>query len=150
MVDWTTWNSDHVIDPRAGLPHGATVTTPATEFGVVLRRLREAHGSSQTALARRARIDRSFVSRLESGTRLPDRETALALAGALGATDEERDALLSAAGFARLDPMTAFADLPLVADVFTLLTDETVPAGVRESAGNAIAQIVALARGGGE
>jgi transcriptional regulator with XRE-family HTH domain len=45
-------------------------------------------------------VDHSFISRLESGTRGPSRETVLAIARALHLGDQERDELLLAARYA--------------------------------------------------
>ena len=50
-----------------------------------LRRLRLDAGASQVAIARRAGIDRSVVTRLEAGTLNPTLETYVRLAAALGA-----------------------------------------------------------------
>ena len=50
-----------------------------------LRRLRLDAGASQAAIARRAGIDRSVVTRLEAGTLNPTLETYVRLAAALGA-----------------------------------------------------------------
>ncbi|RYX89449.1 MAG: XRE family transcriptional regulator [Comamonadaceae bacterium] len=53
-------------------------------FGAVLRRYRAAAGLSQEELAFRAGVDRTFVSRLERGTRQPTITTLLGLGAALG------------------------------------------------------------------
>ena len=76
-------------------------------FGECLAAQRHARGLSQAKLAEAAGIERSYVSRLEGGSRAPSRAMVLALAGALNATPEERDSLLAAAGYAGLMEGTA-------------------------------------------
>lgn len=102
-------------------------------FGHELKRLREAAGLSQNALAKSAGLNASYINRLESGEREPPRpETVILLAEGLGASREERDRLLVAAGhlptaMARLGP--GDPTLGLVADI---LADESLPARDRE------------------
>lgn len=55
-------------------------------FGDVLRSLRNARGLSQEALAFEANLDRTFISMLERGQRLPSIATVLALSKPLGLT----------------------------------------------------------------
>ena len=74
-------------------------------FAVVLAELRVARGLSQSRLAHEAGYDHSFVCRLEHGKRDPSRETVLALAEILKATDAERDRLLVSSGFLPLSPV---------------------------------------------
>ena len=69
------------------------------EFGVLLKGLREGRRVSQSKLAERAEFDHSYVSRLESGARMPTREAAGRLGRALDLGQGEEDALLAAAGF---------------------------------------------------
>lgn len=53
-------------------------------FGGVLRNERKGRGMSQVELARRARVDRTFLSQIERGVRQPTIATVWKLAGALG------------------------------------------------------------------
>lgn len=69
-------------------------------FGITLRTMREARKVSQYRLAQEAGLDRSYLSRLEDGTRQPSRATVMALAVALELSDHETDELRQAAGFA--------------------------------------------------
>lgn len=72
----------------------------AAHFPSALKQARCAAGLSQSWLAAITGYDHSHISRLESGTRNPTRETVLALAAALGCDDLETDELLIAGGFA--------------------------------------------------
>lgn len=54
-------------------------------FGNELRRLREAKGLSQEALALDCNLDRTFISMLERGKRQPTLSTLFTLAKVLGA-----------------------------------------------------------------
>ncbi len=67
-------------------------------FGGLLRALRERASLSQSALARRAKRDPSFVNRLESGQRTADRDVTATLWVALELQPNETDRLLAAAG----------------------------------------------------
>ena len=97
------------------------------DFGQALRTLRERAGLSQSALARKAGLDPSFINRLESGQRSADRAVVEALIGAIDLPPADADRLLAAGGhlpavFARLglhDPT-----LQLVAQI---LGDERLP-----------------------
>lgn len=84
-----------------------------TEFGQLLKEMRHAKGLSQLALTRAAGMGRGYVAMVESGERgkRPVRESVLALAEGLGASIEERNALLKASGhgIAALPP--ALADI---------------------------------------
>jgi transcriptional regulator with XRE-family HTH domain len=55
----------------------------AKAFGVALRQARERSGLSQEALALKAEVDRTFVSRSERGERQPALATVFLLAKAL-------------------------------------------------------------------
>lgn len=61
----------------------ATMAEPV-EFAQALKRLREAAGLSQAALAKRAGMNRFTVAKLEQGLHEPSWATANALAKALG------------------------------------------------------------------
>jgi transcriptional regulator with XRE-family HTH domain len=63
-----------------------------------LRSYRERAKLSQSALARQAGLDASFINRVESGQRGAEREPVEALIGALQLAPEEADRLLAAAG----------------------------------------------------
>ncbi|MBX6772188.1 MAG: helix-turn-helix transcriptional regulator [Chloroflexi bacterium] len=93
-------------------------------FPSLLRAFRERAGLSQSALARRAGLDPSFINRLESGQRTADRTVAMRLVAALGLDQADTDRLLAAGGYlpdtlARIGP-----DDPTLQTVVRILTDE--------------------------
>jgi transcriptional regulator with XRE-family HTH domain len=83
-----------------------THPTPGAEFGSLLKAMREKARPflSQSKLAELACFDHSYVSRLESGARMPTRDAVERLAEALGVSDAERRDLLQHAGFAPVSP----------------------------------------------
>jgi transcriptional regulator with XRE-family HTH domain len=79
---------------------GRHILNPAAPgFGTLLRHWRELRGLSMKRLAALSGLDYSSVSRFESGTRKPERETVIALADALQLTGAHRAVFLSVAGF---------------------------------------------------
>jgi transcriptional regulator with XRE-family HTH domain len=69
-------------------------------FGKLLRDFRLQAGLSQRALAQAAKVDTSYISRLESGEReIPSRSLALVLAEILRLSQQESDLWLISAGF---------------------------------------------------
>lgn len=64
-----------------------------------LRAYRQAAGFSQSKLASKARLNHSYVSRLESGARRPSRDVIERIADVLGLETGARNDLLLAAGF---------------------------------------------------
>jgi len=104
-----------------------------TEFGQLLKALRERRGVSQSKLAERAEFDHSYVSRLEGGARMPTRDAVDRLGGALGLGESERDALLAAAGFLPRDVTNLLSSEPVLGEVLDLLKNEGVPSEYREN-----------------
>lgn len=103
------------------------------EFGVQLKALREARRVSQSKLAERADFDHSYVSRLESGARMPTRDAVERLASALLLSQPEEDALLASAGFLPRDITSLLSDEPALGEVLDFLQDDAVPAEYREN-----------------
>jgi transcriptional regulator with XRE-family HTH domain len=103
------------------------------EFGGLLKGFRERRNVSQSKLAERADFDHSYVSRLESGARMPTRDAVDRLGHALGLTQAEVDALLAAAGFLPRDVNSLLSSEPVIGEVLDLLQDEAVPTEYRES-----------------
>jgi len=68
-----------------------------TMFASTLKSARESAGLSQAKLAREADFDHSYISRLESGVRMPTRDAVERLCRLMPGT--QRAALLTAAGF---------------------------------------------------
>lgn len=103
------------------------------DFGVLLKGLREARRVSQSKLAERADFDHSYVSRLESGARMPTRDAVERLAQALALSHVEEDGLLAAAGFLPRDVASLLSDEPVIGEVLDLLQDDAVPMEYREN-----------------
>lgn len=91
-------------------------------FGQLLASLRTARGWSQAKLGAQAGLDTSTISRYEAGLRAPDRETVLAIAGAMALPIVERDKLLAIAGF-----RPGSWDEPLLSELAELLADPMLP-----------------------
>jgi transcriptional regulator with XRE-family HTH domain len=103
------------------------------EFGVLLKGLRETRRVSQSKLAERADFDHSYVSRLESGARMPTRDAVERLAQAMVLSQVEEDGLLAAAGFLPRDVASLLSDEPVIGEVLDLLQDDAVPVEYREN-----------------
>lgn len=104
-----------------------------TEFGALLKSLREKRGVSQSKLAERADFDHSYVSRLESGARMPTREAVDRLGEALDLEQNLLDSLLAAAGFLPRDVSSLLSNEPVIGEVLDLLQDEAVPSEYRDN-----------------
>jgi transcriptional regulator with XRE-family HTH domain len=105
----------------------------SAEFGVLLKRLRESRRVSQSKLAERADFDHSYVSRLESGARMPTREAVDRLAEALDLMANQQDGLLAAAGFLPRDVASLLSDEPAIGEVLDLLHNDAVPIEYRDN-----------------
>ena len=103
------------------------------EFGAQLKAMRESRRVSQSKLAERADFDHSYVSRLESGARMPTRDAVERLALALQVSHAEEDGLLAAAGFLPRDVSSLLSEEPVVGEVLGLLQDDAVPAEYRDN-----------------
>lgn len=101
-------------------------------FGAVLRSLRERARLSQSAVARRAGLDPSFVNRLESGQRNAERSIAERLAVALDLESADADRLLAAGG--HLPILFARVGLrdPTLQTVVRILGDERLSPNERD------------------
>lgn len=75
-------------------------SVPTTKFGQALRQIRERHGLSQGKLADRLELaGHTIISRWESGSRLPSRDSVDQLVRAMPVSKTERNRLYEAAGF---------------------------------------------------
>jgi transcriptional regulator with XRE-family HTH domain len=110
-------------------------------LGELLGSFRTARGWSQGRLAQQARFDPSFVSRLEAGTRAPERETVNRLADALVLPIADRDRLMAAAGFRSIA-----LDDPLISELALLLTDPGLPEPVERDLRAVIRMAISYAR----
>lgn len=74
---------------------------PSPEFGQFLKKCREKVPLSQSKLAEACDFDHSYISRLESGNRMPTREAVLLLGKAMGLQpgSDHFEILLDLAGF---------------------------------------------------
>src|SRR5690554_6954042 len=86
------------------------------QFGVTLKRYREARRVSQSKLAERAGFDHSYVSRLESGARTPTRDAVEQLASAMELDRTQHDELLAAAGFLPREVSSLLAGEPEITE----------------------------------
>ena len=116
------------------------------EFGSLLKTLRERHNVSQSKLAERADFDHSYVSRLESGARMPTREAVDRLGTAMGLDHGALDALLASAGFLPKDVTSLLSNEPALGEVLEMLQDESVPTEYRENMRNMLRIMVQQAR----
>ena len=73
-------------DQTALIESNINVTLPLVRIGEIIRRLREARGLTQTALARRAGLSRMHVIRIERDDISPTLDTVEKVAKALGVT----------------------------------------------------------------
>jgi len=113
-----------------------------TEFGRLLAAYRERIGWTKTDLAKEAGLDPSSVSRLEGGSRTPERSTIDTLAAAMHLTPVERERLLASADFRS----EAWND-PLMVELVELTLDPTLPANVAADVRTLIRIAVEHARG---
>lgn len=102
--------------------HPGTVTFPR-----LLAAMREARSWSKADLAKRADLDPSTITRLEQGSRKPDRETVVQLAEAMALPVTDRDRLLAAGGY-RSDTW----DDPELVELAALLADPSISPPVRQ------------------
>jgi transcriptional regulator with XRE-family HTH domain len=121
------------------MPDNGPETGAADGFGVMLRTLRERAGLSQSALARQAGLDPSFINRLESGRRGAERPIADALVVALNLPAREADRLLAAGGFLPPSMVKVGLDDPTLQLVVEFLTAEPLGAAERAAFHRAVA-----------
>lgn len=115
-------------------------------FAPVLREYRDRRRLSQSRLAEAAGFDHSYVSRLETGTRMPTREAVMKLAEAMVLDDADRDALLASAGFMPGRIENLLASEPVLGDVLGLLQNRAIPAEIRDDVRHMIALLVRQAQ----
>ncbi len=117
-----------------------------TTFAESLRSFRERVGLSQSRLAAASGYDHSYVSRLESASRMPTREAVIKLSQAMGLEALDSDRLLASAGFMPENIENLLAAEPIVGEILGLLQDREVPRDVREDLRSAISMAVRQAQ----
>lgn len=122
------------------------IATRPVAFASSLRELRERRRLSQSRLAEAAGFDHSYVSRLESGSRMPTRDAVLKLSDALQLVEHERDGFLAAAGFMPARIESLFASEPVLSEVLGLLQDMQIPSEIRDDVRNMISLLVRQAQ----
>lgn len=118
----------------------------SSEFGVLLKSLREKRSVSQSKLAERANFDHSYVSRLECGARMPTREAVDRLADALSLEEPQRDLLLAAAGFLPRDVSSLISSEPVIGEIQDLLADDALPSEYRDNMRQVLSLLAKQAR----
>ena len=108
-------------------------------FAPYLREMRDRSRLSQSRLAEAAGFDHSYVSRLESGSRMPTRDAVIKLATAMQFDEHDRDGLLAAAGFMPGRIESLLAGEPVLSEALGLLQNRAVPVEVRDDVRNMIA-----------
>jgi transcriptional regulator with XRE-family HTH domain len=88
-------------------------------FGPLLAEFRQQRNFSQARLCERSDVDHSYVSRLESGSRMPSWDAVQRFAAALDLSADDHNRLLAAAGFLP-DDLTGIID-PLAVEVQRVL-----------------------------
>ncbi|MBX6342854.1 MAG: helix-turn-helix transcriptional regulator [Thermomicrobiaceae bacterium] len=115
-------------------------------FAQLLKQYRESVRMSQSRLAEASGFDHSYVSRLESGNRMPTREAVTKLADALELSGSQRDKLFATAGFMPQRVESLLADEPILTEVFQLLQSDEVPEAVQRDVRQMLALVVKQAR----
>ena len=110
-------------NPLAPVPAAAPATQ--TAGGLILKAMREHVGMSQSKLAKRAGYEHSYISRLESGTRVPSRDAVTRISRALWLTPEDRARLMIAYGFLPDDPTAVMDTEPELARLYRALRSTT-------------------------
>ncbi|MDX1660436.1 MAG: helix-turn-helix transcriptional regulator [Gemmatimonadota bacterium] len=106
-----------------------TTSTPTSPVGRLLRHWRDVRGMSQLDLALTADVSARHVSFVETGRSTPSREMVLRLADVLAIPLREQNALLEAAGYARLYRESELTDPELedVRRVFEFILERHEP-----------------------
>lgn len=97
----------------------------SSTFPKLLQGMRNARTWSKADLAKRAGFDPSTITRLEQGSRVPERETVLQLADAMALPVPDRDRMLAAAGY-----RSETWDDPDLIQIAAILADPALPATV--------------------
>lgn len=124
---------DLVGADKARAPHGA-----ASSVARLLTQLREERGISKAELAERTGMNPSSITRLEQGSRDPERETILQIAEAMVLPMADRDRLLAAGGY-----RSELWDDPLLIELAQLMAEPAIPVEVRDEARSVVRMAIA-------
>lgn len=127
-------------------PFGEVDCEEKNLFAPYLREMRDRTRLSQSRLAEAAGFDHSYVSRLESGSRMPTREAVLKLSAAMQLDEHDRDGLLAAAGFMPGRIESLLAGEPVLSEALAFLQNHNVPVEVRDDVRNMIGLLVRQAQ----
>jgi transcriptional regulator with XRE-family HTH domain len=115
------------------LPGKADVTVAR-----LLTQFRQERGISKAELAERTGMNPSSITRLEQGSRDPERETILQLAEALMLPMADRDRLLAAGGY-----RSEMWDDPQLVELAQLMGSSEIPAEARQEARSVVRMAIA-------
>lgn len=115
-------------------------------FARCLMEMRGISRMSQDRLAGLTGYDRSYITRLELGQRVPSRDAVLRLAEAMQISEANRNKMLVAAGYAPSDEKDLPERDPVVDALVALLADPMVTNEVRDDVRNMVATLVRQAR----
>ncbi len=128
VIERTDTPPDEPLAPTGDEVLATAVVHPGTvTFPRLLAAMREARSWSKADLAKRSDLDPSTITRLEQGSRKPDRETVVQLAEAMALPVADRDRLLAAGGY-RSDTW----DDPELIEIAAQLADPSIPPSVRQ------------------
>lgn len=106
----------------------------------VIKEFREANKLSQVQLAIAADFDHSYISRLESGSRIPTRDALGRISRALHLTRKEDQRLMHAAGY------LSHYESGEQRELFDLLEDKRISSEIRDAAKMLLAALLSLLR----
>ena len=112
----------------------------------ILTEMRDERKLSLAEVGRRAGIDRTTISRWESGERNPTREKLEIVCDALQAGSRERARLLSAFGYADEKGGRPFYEEPVIQRAYAVITDTRYPEEFRDQLRASIAGAVNMAK----
>lgn len=114
--------------------------TSSTQISVarLITRFREERGISKAELAERTGMNPSTITRLEQGSRDPERETILQLSEAMMLPMADRDRLLAAGGY-----RSEMWDDPMLVELAQLMASPDIPEASREEARSVVRMAIA-------
>lgn len=96
-------------------------------FGKQLRQYRISQGLSQSDLAKRIKVDKSYISRLERGERdVPARDLIIAITEVMGLSENDTDQLLLNSGYAPVNLNYSYERDPLLGLISNIIHDNRI------------------------